>query len=64
MTRKVSMAGVSRMPNPDCLACHGIGSVGVTAHFYSGDQNFDAPCWECFGQDVRLPLPHPRSTEN
>jgi DnaJ-class molecular chaperone len=65
MPRKFSMAGVASMPKPDCRACHGIGSVGMTAHFYTGDHEFEAPCWECFGADSAIrSLPKPRSTDN
>jgi DnaJ-class molecular chaperone len=52
------------MPNEDCTACHGIGAVRMTAHFYTGDSEFEAPCWECFGKDVNVSFPHPPSTDN
>jgi len=55
---------VSKMPNADCRACHGIGAVRMTAHFYTGDQEWEAPCWECFGDRVSLSLPTPKSTDN
>jgi DnaJ-class molecular chaperone len=55
---------ISRMPRPACGACHGMGSIRMTAHFYTGDREWEAPCWECFGVDVRLPLPKPRTTDN
>jgi DnaJ-class molecular chaperone len=62
MGRKVTM--LSRMPNADCRACHGMGSVRMTAHFYAGDQEFEAPCWECYGSDVKVTFPSPKSTDN
>ncbi len=52
------------MPDADCAACHGIGAVRLTAHFYTGDSEFEAPCWECFGMDVNVTFPHPPSTDN
>ena len=62
MGRKVTT--LSRMPNPSCRACHGMGAVRMTAHFYTGDQEWEAPCWECFGNDVKLSFPHPATTDN
>jgi len=62
MANRVSM--ITKMPNSGCRACHGMGSIRLTAHFYAGDQEWEAPCWECFGPDVRLTLPKPRSTDN
>jgi DnaJ-class molecular chaperone len=55
---------MSKMPSNDCPACHGFGSVRMTAHFHTEDREFEAPCWECFGTDVRLNFPHPRSKDN
>jgi DnaJ-class molecular chaperone len=52
------------MPNADCIACHGFGAVRMTAHFYTGDQEWEAPCWECFGKDVKVSFPTPRKTDN
>lgn len=52
------------MPNADCLVCHGMGAVRMTAHFYTGDMDWEAPCWECYGNTVALSLPKPRSTDN
>jgi len=55
---------LSKMPREGCPACHGMGAVHMTAHFYTGDQEWEAPCWECFGDEVRLSLPHPRMKDN
>ena len=56
---------LSKMPQAGCGACHGLGSVRMTAHFYTGDTEFEMPCWECFGTEgVARSLPHPRSTDN
>jgi DnaJ-class molecular chaperone len=52
------------MPNADCPACHGMGAVSMTAHFYTGDQEWEAPCWMCYGNTVAFSLPKPRSTDN
>ena len=62
MRRKVTM--LSRMPNADCRACHGIGAIRMTAHFHSGDREFEAPCWECFGGDIKVHFPRPMNTDN
>jgi DnaJ-class molecular chaperone len=62
MGKRVTM--LSKMPREACPACHGMGAVNMTAHFYTGDQDWEAPCWECFGDDVRLSLPHPRTKDN
>ena len=62
MGRRVT--SLSRMPNADCRACHGLGSIHMTVHFYSGDQDWEAQCWECYGADVKLTPPHPKSTDN
>ena len=35
MRRRITQ--LSRMPNADCRACHGMGSIRMTAHFYTGD---------------------------
>jgi DnaJ-class molecular chaperone len=52
------------MPRKSCQACRGIGSVRLTAHLYQGDREFEAPCWECFGEDVKIDFPHPTATDN
>ena len=62
MGRKVTT--LSKMPNPSCRACHGMGSIPVTVHFYSGDAEWEAPCWECFGDKVKLTFPHPKGSDN
>jgi DnaJ-class molecular chaperone len=62
MGKRVTM--MSRMPRAGCTACHGMGSIRMTAHFYAGDSEFEAPCWECFGGDVRVSFPHPPATDN
>ena len=62
MARKVT--ALTKMPNASCRACHGMGSVRMTAHFYTGDQEWEAPCWECFGSDVKIQPPHPLTTDN
>jgi DnaJ-class molecular chaperone len=55
---------LSRMPNPSCRACHGMGAIRMTAHFYTGDSEWEAPCWECFGSDIKMTFPHPTTTDN
>ncbi len=55
---------IHKMPNSDCPACHGFGAVRMTAHFHTGDQEFEAPCWECFGSNVKVNFPSPRKTDN
>ena len=55
---------LSRMPNSSCRACHGMGSIRLTAHFHTGDAEFEAPCWECYGSDVKLSFPHPTTSDN
>jgi hypothetical protein len=35
----------------------------MTAHFHTGDREFEAPCWECF-EGVRVQFPTPGSTDN
>jgi len=62
MARRVTM--LSRMPNSDCRACHGMGAIRMTVHFHNGDSEFEAPCWECFGNDVKVNFPRPKSTDN
>ncbi|MGN6182276.1 MAG: hypothetical protein ACTHQM_01335 [Thermoanaerobaculia bacterium] len=62
MGRRVTT--LSRMPKSDCRACHGLGSIHMTVHFYSGDREWETPCWECFGNDVKLSFPHPSTTDN
>jgi len=52
---------LTRMPRPTCRACHGFGSIRVTVHFHSGDHEWEAPCWECFGVDVKMQFPKPRT---
>ena len=52
------------MPNADCVACGGFGNIHLTAHFTNGDQEFEAPCWECFGKQVSVNFPSPRKTDN
>jgi hypothetical protein len=60
MANKVAPMVVSKLPDPDCKACSGFGTVRLTAHFTDGDQEWEWPCWECFGQEVRIPLPRPK----
>ena len=55
---------LSRMPNSSCRACHGMGAIRMTVHFHSGDQEFYAPCWECYGNDVKVQFPKPVTTDN
>ena len=55
---------LSRMPNTSCRACHGMGAIRMTVHFHTGDQEFYAPCWECYGNDVRVQFPKPNTTDN
>ena len=62
MGRKVT--NLARMPKPSCRACHGLGSIRMTVHFYAGDHEWEAPCWECYGTDVRMQFPKPRVTDN
>ena len=62
MKRRIT--SLSRMPNAECRACHGLGSIHMTVHFYSGDLDWETPCWECFGNDVKLHFPHPKPTDN
>ena len=62
MARRVTL--ITKMPNADCKACHGMGSVHLTAHFYTGNSEFEAPCWECFGNDVKVTFPKPPLTDN
>jgi DnaJ-class molecular chaperone len=52
------------MPRTGCRACHGIGSIRMTVHFHTGDHEWETPCWECFGSDVKLQFPKPASTDN
>ncbi len=58
------ITAVARMPRNSCPACHGFGAVRMTAHFHSGDMEFEAPCWECFGTDVKISFPTPKTTDN
>ncbi|HEY0143737.1 MAG TPA: hypothetical protein VGF48_22815 [Thermoanaerobaculia bacterium] len=62
MGRKVTT--LAKMPNPSCRACHGMGAIRMTAHFHTGDHEWEAPCWECFGTSVRVHFPKPQSTDN
>ena len=55
---------LSRMPNTSCRACHGMGAIRMTVHFHTGDQEFYAPCWECYGNNVKVQFPHPPSIDN
>jgi DnaJ-class molecular chaperone len=55
---------LARMPNSSCRACHGMGAIRMTVHFHVGDTEWEAPCWECYGSDVKLSFPHPKSTDN
>jgi DnaJ-class molecular chaperone len=55
---------LSRMPNSSCRACHGMGAIRMTVHFHVGDTEWEAPCWECYGADVKLSFPHPKTTDN
>jgi DnaJ-class molecular chaperone len=55
---------LSKMPNQSCLACHGLGTISMTAHFYTGDVDWEAQCWECFGNDAKVNFPHPRTADN
>ncbi len=55
---------LSRMPNNACRACHGMGSIRLTVHFHVGDTEWEAPCWECYGNDVKVSFPHPTTTDN
>jgi DnaJ-class molecular chaperone len=64
MGRKTPAFVVSNQPKSNCAACGGFGTVHMTAGFVSGNREFEWPCWECFGTDVRLPLPSPRSIDN
>ena len=64
MGRKTNAFVVSKPPKSDCRACGGFGTVAMTAGFVSGAREFEWPCWECFGTDVRMPLPSPRSIDN
>jgi DnaJ-class molecular chaperone len=60
MARRVTPIIASKMPNAGCKACSGMGTVRLTAHFAAGDHEWEWPCWECFGHEVRLPLPRPK----
>ena len=62
MRRKVTT--LSRMPKAGCRACHGMGSIRITVHFHTGDTEWETPCWECFGGDMKLQFPHPANTDN
>ena len=52
------------MPRTSCGACHGMGTVRMTAHFHTGDREFEAPCWECFGSDTRVQFPTANKLDN
>jgi DnaJ-class molecular chaperone len=62
MAKRVTL--ITKMPNADCKACHGMGSVHMTAHFFTGNSEFEVACWECYGMDVKVNFPHPPSTGN
>ena len=64
MARSKTNPGLTKMPNSSCAACHGLGMISMTAHFYTGDVEWDATCWECYGDDVKLQYPHPRKPDN
>ena len=55
---------LSRLPNSSCRACDGMGSIRMTVHFHTGDTEWEAPCWECYGTNVKLSFPHPTMTDN
>ena len=55
---------LAHMPNSSCRACHGMGAIRMTVHFHTGDTEWEAPCWECYGTDVKLTFPHPATTDN
>jgi DnaJ-class molecular chaperone len=59
-----SVTRLDRMPNSSCRACHGMGSIRMTVHFHTGDTEMEAPCWECYGRNVKLTFPHPVQTDN
>jgi DnaJ-class molecular chaperone len=52
------------MPRASCGACHGMGTVRMTAHFHTGDMEFETSCWECFGDDMRVQFPTPNKTDH
>ena len=62
MGRRVT--SLSRMPRTSCPACHGIGSVRMTVHFHTGDREWEAACWECFGDGVKVQFPTAKKTDN
>ena len=64
MARSKTNPGLTKMPNAACAACHGLGMISMTAHFYTGDVEWEATCWECYGNDVKLQYPHPRKSDN
>jgi DnaJ-class molecular chaperone len=57
-------SAISKKPSDNCAACHGFGAVRMTAHFHTGDREFEAPCWCCFGREMKFDLPDPRTTDN
>ncbi len=62
MGRKTTQ--VTKLPNAVCIACGGMGSIRLTAHFVYGDQEFESPCWECYGKNIVFNYPTPRTTDN
>jgi DnaJ-class molecular chaperone len=62
MARKTTQ--VTKLPNAGCIACGGMGSIRMTAHFVGADQEFESPCWECYGKQVVFNFPSPRKTDN
>jgi DnaJ-class molecular chaperone len=57
MAKRIQSLAVSKLPDENCPACHGFGSIRMTAHFHVGDYEWEWPCWQCFGHDVKLKLP-------
>jgi hypothetical protein len=41
-----------------------MGSVRLTIHFHAGDQEWETPCWSCFGNDLKVTMPTPPTTDN
>jgi hypothetical protein len=35
----------------------------MTAHFPNGDADFEWPCWQCYGDEVRGTFPKPNSSK-
>jgi DnaJ-class molecular chaperone len=57
MSKRIQSMVVSKLPDEKCPACRGIGAIRMTAHFMSGDYEYEWPCWQCFGDEVKLKLP-------